>query len=582
MKEFILEEQIKNVKSSNTKEYLKEVLSSYRNENYRACVVVLYTVVVYDLLEKVNILKEVYHDKEAEKIIECVKKNQNNQKNKAEWEQKLFEDICTEMNIITEVEKEELLHLKRERNKAAHPVINMEYENLELKQITKETAADLIRKAFEIVFLKDAILAKKLEDDIIKDLKDYYSRLKLDGLEIFINAKYYSRMTEVRKDSLFKTLWKLVFILKNDDCDRGREPNFLGLLYLYRGNREHYRKLMTKDKDFYFNKIEVETFADWSKDEVSNGYEPILDLFKKFSRMITFIRFIQYNPEIYRDLSDYAKNTVGQSIKKMYMQVDVMETTLYQYGLLGEEKYKVFFKEQFLLEAKAMILSDDAEKHFDKIFKMIKNYQITRNYDWIETANYYVLEKDDLDILFKQSEYISCIDDFLEFLIKYCTGADSFNQAIWLFEHLKDYQSYFKQKHYDYILIRMNLNPQFYDNHSKEKMLSELEIMYEEKFKSKLASTLEERFIYHHLYSKENGYDLAKVFDILEKNALLSSDFWLQDVMRRIEEEQNQSFVSVLKQNTLAHYPNIVRKLSDKSDINSKDDWLEKFEEYFK
>ncbi len=59
---------------------------------------------------------------------------------------------------------EELLYLKKQRNYAAHPIINFDGmdEQLKLKIIIKETAKDMIRKAFEIVFLKDAILAKNI------------------------------------------------------------------------------------------------------------------------------------------------------------------------------------------------------------------------------------------------------------------------------------------------------------------------------------------------------------------------------------------------------------------------------------
>lgn len=63
MKEFILEEQIENVINKNTKDYLMEVVSSYNNGNYRATIVVLYTTVIYDLLQKLVVLKEIYNDK---------------------------------------------------------------------------------------------------------------------------------------------------------------------------------------------------------------------------------------------------------------------------------------------------------------------------------------------------------------------------------------------------------------------------------------------------------------------------------------------------------------------------------------
>ena len=65
MQEFVLEEQIENVINKKTKKYLMEVISSYNNGNYRAAVVVLYTTVIYDLLQKLVALKEIYNDKGA-------------------------------------------------------------------------------------------------------------------------------------------------------------------------------------------------------------------------------------------------------------------------------------------------------------------------------------------------------------------------------------------------------------------------------------------------------------------------------------------------------------------------------------
>ena len=50
MKEFILEEEIEKVNNENSKEYLREVISSYNNGSYRSAIVVLYTTVIYDLL----------------------------------------------------------------------------------------------------------------------------------------------------------------------------------------------------------------------------------------------------------------------------------------------------------------------------------------------------------------------------------------------------------------------------------------------------------------------------------------------------------------------------------------------------
>ena len=53
-----------------TKEYFDEVISSYHNGNYRSAVVMLYTVVVCDLVFKLNDLKDIHNDQKAIKILQ--------------------------------------------------------------------------------------------------------------------------------------------------------------------------------------------------------------------------------------------------------------------------------------------------------------------------------------------------------------------------------------------------------------------------------------------------------------------------------------------------------------------------------
>lgn len=73
MSEFIIEYELEKVKSNLTKEYLKEVISSYNSGNYRSTIVVLYSVVIFDLLEKMKILSEIYNDGKATKILDELK-----------------------------------------------------------------------------------------------------------------------------------------------------------------------------------------------------------------------------------------------------------------------------------------------------------------------------------------------------------------------------------------------------------------------------------------------------------------------------------------------------------------------------
>lgn len=124
-----------------------------------------------------------YNDEKASKIIEYVKQQQSDCPKNSEWEFVIIDKVYKELHLFTAVEKAELEHLKSERNYAAHPIISIydTISELKLKNITKETAIDLIRKSFEIVFLKDAILSKNILIEWIKLAKNIY-------------LKYYGRM----------------------------------------------------------------------------------------------------------------------------------------------------------------------------------------------------------------------------------------------------------------------------------------------------------------------------------------------------------------------------------------------------
>ena len=567
---------MEKVVNPKTKKYLEEVVSSFNNGNYRACVVVLYTTVIYDLFDKILTLKNIYNDTNAEKIITYIKDTQKADPKNSEWEGNLIDRICKEMNIISAVEKEELIYLKQTRNYAAHPIINIDDDKLSLKQITKETAADLIRKAFEIVFLRDAILAKNLNEDIVKELNEYYSRVGNEGLDTFLKSKYFNRMTQERKDYLFKALWKFTFILENDNTVQNRESNFWGLLVLYMENRHHYTTLIKEDQDCYLNKLKLETFESWLKDNSKdNVYE-----FKRTSRTVHFTNFIEYSPELYCKLNDYAKNILKQSIENMY----------YPYNSRNNKDAKkildnhALLKEQVLIQSRALFLCNNIEEHFNLIFTMIKDYK-ERGVNWTTQSHYDILDTCDFDIIFHQAEYLDCVDDFLNFIIKYCTdnstgtGPNDPIQATILFNiYLSKLRNYYKKEHYHLILYNMNNNYQFYNNYNKLIMLNKLEEMFEYRFESKLIETEEEKFLLSNLYSfDKSNIDVDKLFKILEERALYLTPFAIKDIISKAINycKDNGAF---LKQKSPDSYPNIKDKLTN----SEYKDHLENFLNLFK
>ena len=579
MAEFILEEQIENVINKKTKIYLKEVISSYNNGNYRAAVVVLYTTVIYDLLQKIVVLKEIYNDKGAEKIIKDIRNQQSTNPKSPEWEGSLIEDVYKETKLISAVEKEELLHLKNERNYAAHPIINIDDENeeLELKQITKETARDLIRKAFEIVFLRDAILAKNIVKGVVSDLNEFYERVKTDGLENFLNIKYFRRMTQERKNDLFKSLWKFVFILSDNDCNKNRESNYWGLIFLYHENKSHYQNLIKKDENYYFNKLQLETVKSWSGKNGDDVDFFTIVSFKSISRIMYLIKFLEHAPEMYKVLNDFAKNILQQSINHMYIEDDVVEKSVYQ----AVNRNSDLFKEQVKLKSDTAFMSDDISQHFEMIFRMINNYTNTAR-NWTEPNNYSILEESNLEVIFYQSEYRGCTEEFLTFLIKYCTGAEQYWQAPYLFSYLKKYKKYFKEEHYYMILARMNDNSQYYENNDKRTFLNEIEKMFADSFNVELAKEKEEKYLYNKLYSfdiKSNDYSVEKILLLIEKRAEYYSVWSLRQLIFELLDYTQQ--IEFLKEQKVSFFSNILSVLGNKSDPNYSEYYVEKFNKYF-
>lgn len=512
MEDFILEEQMERVVSPKTKEYLKEVVSCYRNGNYRASVAVLYTTVVFDLIQKIIVLKDIYNDKNAEKIYTEVEKVQKKNVNSPEWETKLIEKICDEMNIISSVEKEELLHLKKERNYAAHPIISGDNE-LSLKKIRKETAADLIRKAFEIVFLRDAILAKNINKEIVSDFKDYYKRVGEYGLEKYLKIKYFDRMTQERKDALYKYLHKEVFIKDDEDSNENRYLYFMAISALYREYPSNYNRLIKKNEDYFLNNIRGETFIDWLRNKKYSKIEEIVLVdFKYKSRIMNFIRFIEQNPEIYACLNKYSEQILESSIKKMYINNLNREDCL--------------DRAQHVLELTAIFLSDNIEEHLKSM------------------SNEDELLEEDLKLILKQVEYRGSVDIFKKRLIEYCVSGQSFIDAAKKFSEIEICKDYYDEQDYYYILKKMNINDQIYHNYyfsskgnNKEGWIQKIIQNFKEKFNRELFNSNEEKKLYSNLCRNiqqinlgGNGNDFCenwdkdRMLDLIEERSSLYLD----------------------------------------------------------
>jgi hypothetical protein len=214
--------------SSKTKKYFKEVISSYENENYRSAIVMLYSVVVCDILFKLQELVDKYDDSGAKNILENFKKNSKDS-NKSKWESKLLEDVNNRTELIDEITFEQLKQLKVYRNWAAHPILN---ENFDLSEPSKETVISFILVMLNKILIKPSIFIKNIFSSLVEDLSEneeiYINNY--GGLENYLERKYFCRMPQSMKNKVFKSLWKITFNLPEDElCKKNQKINMMAL-----------------------------------------------------------------------------------------------------------------------------------------------------------------------------------------------------------------------------------------------------------------------------------------------------------------------------------------------------------------
>ena len=78
---------------SKTKEYFKEVVSSYINGNYRSATVMLYSVAICDILFKLQELKDMYNDSVATRILQKIEQEKAESESKSHWEKTLLAEL---------------------------------------------------------------------------------------------------------------------------------------------------------------------------------------------------------------------------------------------------------------------------------------------------------------------------------------------------------------------------------------------------------------------------------------------------------------------------------------------------------
>lgn len=250
-----LSDQIYN---SKTKSYFNEVLSSYNNGNYRACIVMLYSVTMYDLVAKLKELDELYNQTWAHNIVKNINEKRIANPKSADWENELIDSIEKQPDFLSQSIIVEVKHLKSLRNQCAHPSIDC---NDELFLPSRyETIAKINRVLNEILILP-AMFTGKITNYIteqiaqVASVADFGWKNSNDLSRMF--KKHFTRMNDKVTIKVFKDLWKLTFLTVNENCNKYRFANVIFLDLMLRNKTSLLFDTIKENRD-YFNNISPE------------------------------------------------------------------------------------------------------------------------------------------------------------------------------------------------------------------------------------------------------------------------------------------------------------------------------------
>lgn len=208
-----------------TRQYFEEVMSSYNQGNLRSAVVMLYSVVLCDLMFKLQELRDVFADKFAKDLLGKIEAMIAKDKASPAWEVTMVDEMHKNSPLLESDAYAVIIHLRDWRNLSAHPVLD-DYSQLFVPE--KHLVEGYICEAFNKILSRPAIFVKDVVGVMSEDLnqKKGYILNDKQGFNDYLNNKYFQRMTDAMFVKVFKSFWRFTFILVNPDCDSNRLVNY--------------------------------------------------------------------------------------------------------------------------------------------------------------------------------------------------------------------------------------------------------------------------------------------------------------------------------------------------------------------
>ncbi len=247
---FSIKSSIPKIQNANTRKYFKEVYEAFENNNFRASIIMLYSVFICDLVYKLRDLRDIYHDSNSKKMLDIIEDMQLKDSASTEWERNLIE-LIKEKFLLEPADIVAIETLQKLRNLSAHP--NLNTPNL-LYEPDKETVQSLIRNVLESALTCSPLFSNKISAIMLNDLEEVKGIINDDvNLERYLKSRYLSRLRELDFRKLFRSMWELVLMTDDKKSTDNIELFFKILNIFISNNKRTCLDLIKNETNFYSN-----------------------------------------------------------------------------------------------------------------------------------------------------------------------------------------------------------------------------------------------------------------------------------------------------------------------------------------
>lgn len=468
--EFRLDENIRNITSSRIKPILEESWLCFNHGLYRTSVTSIYTALIYDLLEKIEYLGSIEDIQSAKDFFTEIITDRKDNPQSPNWEKNLINGCCERLQFLTQSEREELLQLKNFRNKAAHPSFTFQEDSadIEIENISRETALWCIATAYRISFSKKAIIFKHNLQNFLTKSNQYYNEHNNEDYINLIQNVFFRKFTDESLKKLFKTLWKFTFKLDNEDCIKNRPSNRLSLQAIIKYDYSNFIRYINENRNELFSDLDYSLVRDFAEDGLTvQNFR--LNTFE--SRIYSLIRLIQEFPEIWYGLDDEIRQNLRSANEKMFSSHDPL-TQKYQGD--GSETDSNKIQIRYICISPYLFISEN--RNYNDFITALKT--IRKNYipegNFVDFSIYNFIAESDFILMLNQAKHYNSEQSFFRFFITHFGESVQWSQARFNYNLIKNYLHELSLSNQKLLIEKINSNNQIYDLNEIQDIISRI------------------------------------------------------------------------------------------------------------